>query len=80
MCVVRKNSNESNAGIDKVSRRVRANGDGTIFKDKKRNLWIALFYDIQNVRRRGSFRKKADADAWIVEQKNVMAPTECAKN
>ena len=71
MCVVQKNSNESNAGIDKVSRRVRANGDGSIFKDKKRNKWIATFYDFKHVRRVASFRKKADAESWIVEQKNA---------
>ena len=71
MCVVQKNSNESNAGIDKVSRRVRANGDGSIFKDKKRNRWIATFYDFKHVRRVASFRKKADAESWIVEQKEA---------
>ena len=71
MCVVQKNSNESNAGIDKVSRRVRANGDGSIFKDKKRNKWIATFYDFKHVRRVASFRKKADAESWIVEQKEA---------
>ena len=71
MCVVQKNSNESNAGIDKISRRVRANGDGSIFKDKKRNKWIATFYDFKHVRRVASFRKKADAESWIVEQKEA---------
>ena len=49
MSVVQKNSNSATASIDKVSRRVRANGDGSIFKDKKRNRWSASFYDFKYV-------------------------------
>ena len=71
MSVVQKNSNSATASIDKVSRRVRANGDGSIFKDKKRNRWSASFYDFKHVRRTSSFIKKADAESWIVEQKTA---------
>jgi hypothetical protein len=67
MSVVQKNSNSATAGIDKVSRRVRANGDGSIFKDKKRNRWIASFYDFKHVRRVASFRKKAESFAEPIE-------------
>ena len=44
MCVVQKNSNAVTENNDKSSRRVRGNGDGSIFKDKKRNRWIASFH------------------------------------
>ena len=71
MCVVQKNSNVATASTDKNSRRVRGNGDGSIFKDKKRNKWSASFYDFKHVRRTSSFIKKADAEAWIVEQKTA---------
>ena len=71
MSVVQKNSNSSTASIDKVSRRVRANGDGSIFKDKKRNKWNASFYDFKHVRRTSSFKKRADAEAWIGDQKEA---------
>ena len=66
MCVVQKNSNAVTASTDKNSRRVRGNGDGSIFKDKKRNKWNASFYDFKHVRRTSSFIKKADAEAWVV--------------
>ena len=71
MSVVQKNSNEVCASTDKNSRRVRGNGDGSIYKDKKRNKWNASFYDFKNIRRTESFTKKADAESWIVEQKNA---------
>jgi hypothetical protein len=71
MSVVQKNSNSATASIDKVSRRVRANGDGSIFKDKKRNRWIASFYDFKHVRRTSSFKKRADAETWIGDQKDA---------
>ena len=71
MCVVQKNSNVATASTDKNSRRVRGNGDGSIFKDKKRNKWNASFYDFKHVRRTASFRKKADAEVWIVEQREA---------
>jgi len=71
MSVVQKNSNAVTENNDKSSRRVRGNGDGSIFKDKKRNRWIASFYDFKDVRRTSSFKKRADAEAWIVEQKEA---------
>jgi len=71
MSVVQKNSNEVCASTDKNSRRVRGNGDGTIYKDKKRNKWNASFYDYKRIRRTASFTKKADAESWIVEQKEA---------
>ena len=71
MCVVQKNSNVATASTDKNSRRVRGNGDGSIFKDKKRNKWNASFYDFKHVRRTASFRKKADAENWISDQRKA---------
>ena len=71
MCVVQKNSNAVTASTDKNSRRVRGNGDGSIFKDKKRNKWNASFYDFKHVRRTASFRKKADAENWISDQRKA---------
>ena len=76
MSVAQKNSNEVTASSEKESRRVRANGDGSIFENKKfkvnkRKRWNASFYDFKHIRRTASFRKKADAEAWIVEQKNA---------
>ena len=71
MSVAKNYSNEVPASNDKNSRRIRGNGDGSIFKDKKRNKWNASFYDFKHVRRTSSFIKKADAEAWIVEQKEA---------
>lgn len=71
MSVVQKNSNAATVNNDKSSRRVRGNGDGSIFKDEKRNKWNASFYDFKHIRRTASFTKKADAESWIVEQKNA---------
>jgi hypothetical protein len=71
MSVAKNYSNAVRASDDKNSRRTRGNGDGSIFKDKKRNRWSASFYDFKHVRRTSSFIKKADAEAWIVEQKEA---------
>jgi hypothetical protein len=71
MSVVQKNSSAATENNDKKSRRIRANGDGSIFKDKKRNRWVASFYDFKHVRRTSSFKKRADAEAWIGDQKEA---------
>ena len=71
MSVAKNYSNEVPASNDKNSRRIRGNGDGSIFKDNKRNKWNASFYDFKHVRRTASFRKKADAEVWIVEQREA---------
>ena len=48
------------------SKRTRSNGEGTIFKH--RNRWVAACYDIHDIRRTQSFKKKIEAEAWLAEQ------------
>ena len=48
------------------NRRTRSNGEGTIFKH--RNRWVAACYDIHGIRRTQSFKKKIEAETWLVEQ------------
>ena len=45
----------------------RRNGDGTTFFDRKRDRWVASFYDINGIRRTQTFHKKNDADKWRIE-------------
>jgi integrase len=47
-------------------KRTRANGEGTIFKN--RNRWTVACYDIHGIRRTQSFKKKLEAETWLVEQ------------
>ena len=47
-------------------KRTRANGEGTIFKN--RNRWTVACYDIHGIRRTQSFKKKIEAETWLVEQ------------
>ena len=50
----------------------RRNGDGTTFFDRKRDRWVASFYDINGIRRTQTFHKKNDADKLHTLQiKNV---------
>ena len=48
------------------NKRTRSNGEGTIFKH--RNRWVAACYDIHGIRRTQSFKKKIEAETWLVEQ------------
>jgi hypothetical protein len=51
------------------NKRTRSNGEGTIFKH--RNRWVAACYDIHDIRRTQSFKKKIEAETWLVEQVNL---------
>ena len=59
-----QSSNKANS-----NRRTRGNGHGTIFMHKQRKCWVAEIYDIHGIRRRSSFKKKVDAETWLVTQK-----------
>ena len=52
--------------MDTGKKRTRANGEGTIFKN--RNRWTVACYDIHGIRRTQSFKKKIEAETWLVEQ------------
>jgi len=52
--------------MDTGKKRTRANGEGTIFKH--RNRWTVACYDIRGIRRTQSFKKKIEAETWLVEQ------------
>lgn len=47
-------------------KRTRANGEGTIFKNRDR--WTVACYDIHGIRRTQSFKKKLEAETWLVGQ------------
>ena len=51
------------------NKRTRSNGEGTIFKH--RNRWVAACYDIHDIRRTQSFKKKIEAETWLVDQVNL---------
>jgi integrase len=55
--------------MDTGKKRTRANGEGTIFKH--RNRWTVACYDIHGIRRTKSFKKKLEAEIWLVEQITV---------
>lgn len=52
--------------MDTGKKRTRANGEGTIFKN--RNRWTAACYDIHGIRRTQSFKRKIEAETWLIEQ------------
>ena len=53
------------------NKRTRGNGHGTIFENKLRNRHVVEIYDIHGIRRRSSFKKKVDAETWLVTQKQA---------
>ena len=53
------------------NRRTRGNGHGTIFMNNQRKSWVAEIYDIHGIRRRSSFKRKVDAETWLVTQKQA---------
>ena len=53
------------------NKRTRGNGHGTIFENKLRNRHVVEIYDIHGMRRRSSFKKKVDAETWLVTQKQA---------
>ena len=47
----------------------RANGQGSIYLDPKRDRWVALAFDIHNKRHSRFFKRKQDAENWLHEQR-----------
>ena len=47
----------------------RANGQGSIYLDPKRDRWVALAFDIHNKRHSKFFKRKQDAENWLHEQR-----------
>ena len=47
----------------------RANGQGSIYFDPKRDRWVALAFDIHNKRHSRFFKRKQDAENWLHEQR-----------
>lgn len=50
------------------NKRTRANGEGTIFKNKHRNRWVVACYDYTGIRRTESFKRKVEAEKWLTHQ------------
>jgi integrase len=57
--------NTANSAISK-NKKARLNGEGTTFFDKKRNKWVASFYDINGKRRTQLFNRQDEADKWRI--------------
>ena len=53
------------------NKRTRGNGHGTIFMNNQRKSWVAEIHDIHGIRRRSSFKRKVDAETWLVTQKQA---------
>ena len=47
----------------------RANGQGSIYFDPKRDRWVALAFDIHNKRHSKFFKRRQDAENWLHEQR-----------
>jgi len=47
----------------------RANGQGSIYWDSKRNRWVASAFDIHSKRHSKFFKRKQDAENWLHEQR-----------
>ena len=47
----------------------RANGQGSIYFDPKRDRWVALAFDIHNKRHSRFFKRRQDAENWLHEQR-----------
>lgn len=57
--------NSANSAISK-KKKTRLNGEGTTFFDKKRNKWVASFYDLNGKRRTQLFNRQDEADKWRI--------------
>ena len=53
------------------NKRTRGNGHGTVFMDRRRKCWVAEIHDVRGVRRRSTFKRKGDAETWLVTQKQA---------
>lgn len=58
-------SNSGDHSTPNKSRKVRKNGEGSIFYDKKRERWVASFFDIKSHRRTQTFHREPDATKWL---------------
>ena len=54
-----------------VSRRSRANGEGSVYPVKNRNCWGASIKNLLEVRITKTFQTKDEAHAWLLEQKKL---------
>ena len=54
-----------------ISRRSRANGEGSVYPVKNRNCWGASIKNLLEVRITKSFKTKDEAHAWLLEQKKL---------
>ena len=54
-----------------VSRRSRANGEGSVYLVKNRNCWGASIKNLLEVRITKTFQTKDEAHAWLLEQKKL---------
>jgi integrase len=55
----------------RVSRRSRANGEGSVYEIRNRNRWGASINNFLGVRISKSFATKDEAHAWLLEQKKA---------
>jgi integrase len=56
-----------------VSRRSRANGEGSVYPISNRNCWGASIKNLLDVRISKTFKTKDEAHAWLLEQKKLRA-------
>jgi integrase len=54
-----------------ISRRSRANGEGSVYPVKNRNCWGASIKNLLEVRITKTFQTKDEAHAWLLEQKKM---------
>jgi len=54
-----------------ISRRSRANGEGSVYPVKNRNCWGASIKNLLEVRITKTFKTKDEAHAWLLEQKKL---------
>lgn len=54
-----------------ISRRSRANGEGSVYQVKNRNCWAASIKNLLEVRITKTLKTKDEAHAWLLEQKKL---------
>ena len=54
-----------------ISRRSRANGEGSVYQVKNRNCWGASIKNLLEIRITKTFKTKDEAHAWLLEQKKL---------
>jgi len=53
------------------NKRTKSNGEGSIYFNKVRQVWVGAFYDIHGKRRVASFKDRDDTVNWIGKQKEA---------